>query len=409
MGFRLRRGRSILAIATVAVLGVLAPLPVRAAGQPNRAWLAGWATSQAEQPRSGVPLTEPDGRTLRLLARTTAEGPQVRIRLANTDGSGPVTFGRVTVGIHAAASGPVVVPGTIREVRFGGRPSLTLAPGVTAVSDPVNLAVGVGSDLAVSLHVVSALGSYSGHQWSKRLSWLSSPGTGDQTLDEAGTAFHWSMVSSYWLSGIDVLTTRRPVVVAIGDSITDGHLLAPDMDQDWPSVLSSRLKSSAAVINAGIAGNQLSRNGGGGSGPGIVNRFGRDVLDVPGVTHVVVFAGTNDIATGVPAARLASAMTAIANRAHARGIKVIGATITPRQDLILGWNLAVHEPIRQAFNAWVRTAKVLDAVADFDVVLRDPADPTQLDRRYDSGDRLHPNAVGLAALGNSVDPRLISR
>jgi len=330
------------------------------------------------------------------------------VRLANTQGGGPVAFGRVTVGIHAPSGGPVVQAGTMREVHFGGRPSITLAPGATAVSDPVPLAVGVGSDLAVSLAVLSARGAYSGHQTAKRVSWLSSPGTGDQTLDEGGTAFHWETMSSYWLSGIDVLTRRRPVVVAIGDSITDGHLLAPDLDQDWPAVLSARLRGGASVLNAGIEGNQVTRDACGTCGRGMVNRFSPDVLEIPGVTHVVVFGGTNDIATGVPAARVAAALTSLAQRAHARGIKVIGATVTPRQDTLLGWNPAVHEPVRQALNAWIRRTHVFDAVLDFDAVIRDPGNPQQLDPRFDCGDRLHPNALGLAALGDSVDLHLIT-
>src|SRR5581483_5712030 len=118
-----------------------------------------------------------------------------------------------------------------------------------------------------------------------------------------------------------------PVVVAIGDSITDGHLAAPDFDQDWPSVLAARMNGGAVVINSGIGGNQVTRTGCQPCGPPIVDRFKRDVLDVPGVTHVVLFAGTNDIAAHVPAAKITRTLHDLARIAHDHGLKVIGGTI----------------------------------------------------------------------------------
>lgn len=406
MSFLSRRLRT-LGITVVAAALTLSVVPARAAGEPRVTWLAGWATGQARLDPTGVALTEPVGRTIRLAARTAVDGSQVRVRLANTDG-GAVTFGRATVGIRTQGGGPVVMPGTLRELRFGGRPSVTLARGATATSDPVPLPVAVADDLAVSLFVAKATAPYAGHFSARRVSWLSAPDSGDQTLDEAGSTFHWTTTSSYWLAGIDVLGRARPVVVAIGDSITDGHLTTPELDQDWPSVLARRLRGGAAVVNAGIAGNQVTRASCGTCGPSVVSRFGSDVLDVPGVTHVIVFAGTNDLGTGVSPARIADGLASVAARARQRGVRVIGATITPRQDLILGWNPAVHEPRRQALNAWIRTSRAFDAVVDFDAALRDPAAPTQLDYRYDSGDRLHPSVAGLEALGNSVDLRLVA-
>ena len=406
------RSRSLAAatlVAAIVAFGAISPVETSAAPRSLRAT---WATSHQLDPG---PDSKPAGtdlngshnqkefrrQTVRYVMRATIDGSAVRLKLSNQFGSGPVTIGKATVALRTVSK--AVDPATLRYLSFAGSRQITIYPGDEAWSDPVPLHVSRFSDVAVSLYVVSAKGVYSGHRAAKNAAWFSARDTGDLTADFSGASLGWPALSWLWAQELDVMAEPRRVIVALGDSITDGHLIAPESNSEWPSMLAQRFGGEVAVINAGINGNTLLRPGSAEWGLAMVDRVTHDALDVPGVTHLVVFAGTNDIRRGSTAGQLAAGVTEIIAKARARGVKVIGGTITPRDDQPLGWVPARHNPIRHQINHWIRTSGAFDGVIDFDAAARDQTNPDFLRVDYDSGDRLHPNAAGHRGLADAVN------
>lgn len=396
-------------LAPVAVVAAsLCPLARASAAGPVPGWVSTWAPSMSTAHADDALLMSvfPAGRavdqTVRMIVRATTAGRRIRLRLSNRDGDRPVVFGSVTVGLRSA--GPAVEAGTLRAVRFLGARRVTLAPGAEVVSDPVMFPLSFGDQVAVSVSVVGASGTVTWHRWAKAFAYVSSARSGDETADDSGTAYRSAGMSWFWLEGMDQDTTASGTVVALGDSITDGWPTAPDQYQTWPDVLADRIPGHAlGVVNAGIAGNQLTGdNCAGACGAPAVARLDHDALDLAGVTDLIVFEGTNDLyASRAPASRVVGALRWIVIRARQRDLRVLGATITPRSDS--GWTSAM-EANREAVNDWIRHSGEFDSVLDFDAVVRDPTDPHRLAPEYDSGDNLHPNALGLRAIGASIDP-----
>lgn len=208
-------------------------------------------------------------------------------------------------------------------------------------------------------------------------------------------------------------------MVALGDSITDGAASKPNQNGRWPDLLARRIQadkrlSGMAVLNAGINGNRLLRDGDGGESA--LRRFDRDVLAQTGIKYLIVLEGINDIGHIVSASpsdpadtaqSLIQALEQITVRAHAQGVKVIGATITPYENC--KYASPEGEKMRLAINDWIRSSKRLDGVADFDRIIRDPSHPARIRPAYDSGDHLHPNEAGLRAMAEGVNLRLLAR
>lgn len=370
-------------------------------------WVGSWATAPVQEDGGQWQL---ENQSLRMIAHLSLGGPRLRVRLSNAYGSAPVTFGQVRVARRTA--GPAVDPATDRPVRFGGLRQVSIPAGQDAVSDPVDLPVVAGSDLAVSMHVRSARGGATRHPLALTTQYASPHGSGDVTRDASGSGFTSPMSTTYFLTGVDVqASARASAVVAFGDSITDGSSSIPDSNGRWPDFLARRLATAGmphvGVLNAGISANTVTRSGDrfGGGEPGVV-RFGRDVLAQSGVHAVVVFEGTNDLAAGVPAAEVVSGLRALAQRARAAGLTVVGATILPRA--CGGTWSARAELHRLAVNAWVRSAREFAAVADLDAALRNPQQPTCLHPRYDSGDGLHPNQDGMRRIADAVPLRALA-
>lgn len=403
--------QSILAAALAAVLlgGCAAPGP---GPRLDRHWVASWGTAQM------VPGAEhvlaPDqwrDATLRQVVRVSLGGERLRVRFSNAFGTEPLVLKGASLALSGGPGRSTIDPGSLRPLRFGGAASVTIPAGAEYLSDPVELRHTAGSDLAVSIHYPAAPSRQTSHPGARATSFIA-PG---QHLAAAELSQGTSFTRWYQLAGIEVEAAPGVhSVVAIGDSITDGYGVAPDTNLRWTDGLASRLRQAGmagiGVVNAGIGGGRLLRDG---LGPNLVSRFERDVLERPGVRHAIVLIGVNDFgglhrsAGDSPAARaqmlldMKEALRQSVARAHARGVCVIGATITPYAGSEYYHPKAPNEQDRQAYNDWIRRSGVFDGVIDFDAALRDPARPDHLLKAYDN-DGLHPNMVGYKAMAEAV-------
>ncbi|MFB7469435.1 SGNH/GDSL hydrolase family protein [Kitasatospora sp. NPDC056184] len=386
------------------------------AGTWTGAWGSGLVRPTAPQPWSW-PNWAWEGfadQSLRQVVRSGAEGSQLRVRLSNQYGHGPLRLTRATVA--RAAEGASALPGTVRELRFSGRAEAVVPTGEDLLSDALRLPVRPLERLAVTLYFAGATGPVGFHEDGLATAYRAA---GDRTQDTAGDAFGGATSEShYLLAGVEVRGARTEGgVVAFGDSLTDGWGSTPGTDRRYPDRLAERLLADGrrlAVVNAGISGNQLLTDSPC-YGDRALDRFRRDVLDRPGVRTAVVLIGINDIgASGLPdwgcgstlavtAGQVIEGHRALIRAAHRRGVTVIGATLTPFRGYA-AYHSPQKERVRDAVNRWIRTSGAYDAVADLDRVLADPrpGHRTELAPAYDSGDGLHPNDAGTAAMAEAV-------
>ena len=380
--------------------------PTTQAPQPlGQRWLATWTASPSDAPRR-PPRDSVDrtptfvNQTMRLIVRTSIGGDRVRIHLSNEYGDQPLVIDAAHVAVRE--SGASIDAATDRPLTFGGRSRLRLLPGAVALSDPVSLNVPALRDLAISLHIADSARLVTRHALALQTNYIV---RGDVT---SATSFTADTTLYVWpfLTGVDVTNSAAVgVISAIGNSITDGALSTRDANTRWPNVLASRLSTGnapIAVVNAGISGGRVLTYG---SGPSALARFDRDVLATPGLTHVILLEGINDIGRsatdGVTAEDIIFGYRQLIMRAHERGVKIIGATLTPASPRS-SFTPAL-EARRAAVNTFVRSGGEFDGVIDFDAITRDPANPLQFLPKYDSGDHLHPGDVGYKAMGEAID------
>jgi len=403
------RRRLFLSGAMLAAAIAFSSQPAGAQAWPNEHWLGAWGAAPAGPPPDASLQTFTD-QTLRLIVHTSIGGNRVRIRVSNEMGGTPLTIGAARIGLRAGGSD--VAAGTDRALTFGGRSFVTIPPGAPAVSDPVELNVPPLSDLAVSLYLPGTVQATTVHQLALQTNYVSLPGnfTAAPTLPVQRTIGVWP-----FLTEVDVDSTG-PTIVTLGDSITDGTRSTPDTNKRWPDWLARRLQTERdpvlginarfGVVNRGISGNRLLGNSPNTlAGRSAQERFDRDVLATAGVRYLVILIGINDIGNSsatspVSAEDLIAGYRQLILRARAKGIGVIGATLTPFEGA--GYYSAEKEVVRQAVNNWIRNNDEFDAVIDFDRATRDPAHPTRILPAYDSGDHLHPNDLGYQAMGNAV-------
>jgi lysophospholipase L1-like esterase len=357
-----------------------------------------------------------NNQTLRQIAHVSLGGSRVRVVLSNVFGTAPLRIGAAHVALRECAdnragctrASETAIAGPASPITVSGQRAFTIPPGATFVSDPIDMAVPPLSDLVIDAYLPEDLSgtALTYHASASQTTYVSARG------DESGaTAFDVAASPNSWffLARVEVTapaTTR--VIVPFGDSITDGARSTTNTNNRWPDVLARRLAAvpgapPAAVINAGISGNRLLTDG---AGVNALARFDRDVLMQTGVTHVIVLEGINDIggarANPTPdAGDLIAVHRQLIARAHARGVTIIGATLTPFGGA--SYFTPEGEAKRQALNEWIRTSGEYDGVIDFDRATRDPAHPSTFLPAYDSGDNLHPGDAGYQARAEAID------
>jgi lysophospholipase L1-like esterase len=415
------RGRPSFAVA-VAALAALTTLSAQS--RPDR-WVTTWTMAQelvapTGPPRparqkgpeaSNLPPSLAD-QTVRMVAHVSLGGRRVRVELSNMLNAQPLEIGAAHLAI--AKAGGEIAGGTDRILTFGGSATFTIPPGVVAVTDPVDLEVAPLADLAVSVYLPHDTGVPASHTVGLHTGYISKGNVaGSRSMLEPTALFAYA-----WLAGIDVAASSGAyTIVALGDSITDGFATTRDANLAWPALLAKRLKENqstqqVAVVNQGISGNQVLRDG---AGISALARLDRDVLTRPGVKWVILFEGINDInlrtrpggANPLTTEELIGGYRQIIERCHAQGIQVMGATLTPSLGVP---TYSDHgEEIRVAANRWIREKGNFDAVVDFEAVLRDPQHPAKLRPELDPGDHIHPNDAGNQMMADAFDLQIFKK
>ncbi|KQX57858.1 MULTISPECIES: SGNH/GDSL hydrolase family protein [unclassified Streptomyces] len=396
-----------------------------ARGAPaDGSWRGAWAASPQPPGPGNWSQQGFTDHTLRQTVRVTAGGTRLRIELSNRYGTTPLhltgaTVARATAPTPTGTAGPgsvepgSVEPGSVRRLTFGpgGDTAATVPRGGTVLSEAADLPVAPFARVTVTLHLAGPTGPATSHLLATATSHRAK---GDRLADTDGSAFTEHGTSWYYLSGIEVsggARAERPgAVVTFGDSLTDGAGATTDADNRYPDELAERLAAAGrprAVLNHGIGGNRVVRDGGV-FGEQALDRFAPDVLAERGVSTVLVLEGINDLGgrrhADVTVDELIEGHRTLIREARARGLKVVGATLTPVKGSV--YDTPATEAERDAFNHWIRTAEgadAYDAYVDFDRALADPADPDRMLPAYDSGDHLHPSDAGYRAMAEAID------
>jgi lysophospholipase L1-like esterase len=406
-------------LVVVCVIGLAGNSSLRAAA----AWVGTWGAaplppSPAFGPAPATPAFA--NQTIRQIVRVSVGGSRLRVRFTNEYGTKALAIGKASVAVLDSAG--QIKPGTERPLTFAGNAGVSIPAASPLLSDPVELPVQALSSLAISMYFPEDTGPCTCHATGMQKAEVSDAG------DFTAAAFTSKQIiqSRAFISGVEVQSGGKAVVV-LGDSISDGIGSTVDANRRWPDRLAERLdaragKSGWGIVNMGISGNRVLNDG---AGQSALARFDRDVLSVPGAAYVIIFEGVNDLglAYGQPQGPLAerfrslmpatkptaqamiAGYTQLIERAHSKGLKVIGATITPYGGAV--YYSAEGEAIRQAINTWIRTGRAFDGVVDFDAVVRDPAQPTQMKDGFHAGDHLHGSDAAYEAMAQSIDLSLL--
>jgi len=408
-------------------------------GGSGEHWVGTWTTSDVGRPQNPLPPPPPgpiaapvpgqppipiappppavplpfmhfNNQTLRQIVHTSIGGNRARIALSNTFGTTPLTIAAADIALRDKEA--AIVPQSARVLNFSGRPTITIPAGAMVYSDPVDLNIPPMGDLAIDLYLPGDTNTPSPltmHVGALQTSYVSQTGNhvGEFTVPVVATTASWFLISR-----VEAMAPESAgAIVTFGDSITEGARSTPDTNGRWPDLLAKRLMAQPgsvkpAVLNAGIGGNRVLTESVYNFGVNALARFERDALDQAGVTYVIVMEAINDIGNGrqnpTPTAEdLIAGHKQLIDLAHTRGLKIYGATLTPFE--AANYFTMEGEAKREAINQWNRTSRAYDAVIDFDLATRDPANPTRLLPLYDSGDHLHPNDAGYKAMGDAID------
>jgi lysophospholipase L1-like esterase len=384
----------------------------------GEAWVRTWSAAP-QAPDGGLGSLEELAPfadvTLRQVVRISGGGRRLRVRLSNEYGTGPLTIGAARVGL--ATSGGGVEADSARELTFGGQRSVTVPKGAPLLSDPIDLPLPALARFSISIYLPDLVDSCTCHDPSLDTGWvIAGNAAADTTLPaEAGPLPVRALISAVEV----VPDAAAKTVVVLSDSLADGFGSTPDTNRTWPELLAERAGPAFYICNQGISGNRMLNDGLGAAG---LARFDRDVLATPGLGHVIVSLGHNDVSISgalrdgadglagflamfpgdpVTSDDVIAGYRQLIARTHDRGVKIYATTLTP------GEGSETHSPLgermREAVNTWIRTSGAFDGVLDFDAVWRDPENPGRVRGDLHAGDHLHGNDAGYQALADSVD------
>lgn len=375
-------------------------------------WVGTWTTAQQlVEPGNLPPSPGLSGNSLRQIVQVSVGGKKIRLKFSNEFGTEPTEIKAVEIALAKSAGATAFVyENTTKSLTFNGQSSITIQPGEMVVSDPISYTLSPRANVAITIHYGSCSNtSITGHPGSRTTSYIKTGNSSDFSSADARTD-HW-----YNICGIDVVANRDSRAVAIlGNSITDGRGSTTNQQNRWSdnfsrALLANESTKDVAVLNLGIGGNGVL----GGLGPAAYARYDRDILQQAGVKYAIIFIGTNDVGGSTNSDDTYNKVTAHfadwIEKAHAAGIKIYGATITPFKGS--GYYTAEHEALRQRINTWIRTCGLYDAVIDFDKIMQDPNDTESMPKSYfmDGTDGLHANAEGYLYMGNSIDLKLFEK
>lgn len=394
-------------IKNILLLLVLAASPLLASAQ--NVWKGTWATAVEWTGQGDMPKASLSNRSCRQVIHVSMGGRELRLKLSNEFGNGPVTMKSVYIADTDKDTNWLVNGKSVRYFTFGGKKGLTIEPGKAVYSDVCHYALQAGQRLTVTIDYGNQTPEHAtSHRGSRTTSYIvegvkKTPKPMDKAFGEAEKIDHW-----YNIAALEVKADGKvPVVAVLGNSITDGRGSTTNKQNRWTDFLSAELNADGpyGVLNLGIGGNCVVE---GGLSEPAMKRFDRDILGQEGVDKLIIFEGTNDIGCSSRnyehvADTLIACYKVLAGKAKAKGIKVYGATITPTKGN--GWYSFWHEAIRQTVNEWIRKGECFDAIIDFDELTRDPQDPQRLKKEY-SDDWLHLNPLGYEAMGKFAAEKL---
>jgi lysophospholipase L1-like esterase len=373
----------------------------------QKSWVGTWSCAPYAVASGNTPPAIANN-TLRQVVRVSIGGDTLRVKFSNSTCATAVTMNSVNIAVSPDGTKSAITASTMKQLKFSGNASVTIKADSTVTSDPIAFNLTPSMRVAITIYYGSAGNGVdmTGHVGSRTDSYLL---TGDQT---ASAAFTGATVVSHWyhINTIDVLadTTRTHAVACFGNSITDGYGLSGGLQNRWTDWFSQALLNNAptaqvGVLNLGIGGTNVAA----GTTNSGASRYQQDILSQSGLKWIIFLYGINDIcASNSSAATVTGAYQTMITAAHAKGIKVYGATITPVNGNT--YYTAAHEAVRSAVNNWIRTPGNFDAFIDFDHTIRNPADTTRLQAAYEN-DWLHPNAAGYQLLGESIDLNLFTQ
>ena len=386
---------------------------------PPARWVGTWGASPSPQLPDPAQMKKAKltfaNETLREIVHVSVGGALIRVRLSNAYGKEAVEIGAAHIALRA--QGAAIIPGSDQTLTFSGQSSITIPPNALVLSDPISLKVAPSSDLAISIFLPKPSIGAGIHYSAQQTNYLAA---GD--LTSAPTLPNPSTLSSWvFLTGVDIAAPRSAsTLVAFGDSITDGARSTDDSNHRWPNFLADRLLGQTGsmpigVLDEGIGGNRILHDANSNIEFGVsaLARFDRDVLAQPGVKYVIVLEGINDLGHAGPnlfpneqvgAKDIIVGLKQLIERAHEKGLKIYGATLTPFAGVpFAGYFSEQKEVERKAVNKWIRTSRAFDAVLDFEKAVEDPVNPNHIASAYDSGDHLHPKDEGYKAMADSID------
>ncbi|KAF3928826.1 hypothetical protein AA313_de0205112 [Arthrobotrys entomopaga] len=398
----------------------------------NGHWVNIWGTMPQLTEPQNLPPAPYNGTTgvfvdasIRQTLFMTLGADQIRLRFSNNFGGSdlPITGVTVALPVGGLAGTSKIQTNTLKQVTFSGSSSIIVPNGSLVVSDPIDFPVAALQNIAVTIYLASgqsgfAVTSHPGSRTTSYMTWGNQLNAADFTSTATASTAHWFFLSGVegWVNG------GESAFVIVGDSITDGRGSTNDANNRWPDLLLRNMQKQhfsrqISVINEAAGGNRILFDS---LGPNAQGRIDRDVLAQSGVKFAMIFEGVNDIGTAAAEAgaqdviyqRLVLAFKQMSTRVHTFGIPFFAATITPfgSPDTVLQpYSAPEREVTRLRINDWIRKSEgtVFDAVIDFDAMLRDPKNATQLNPMYDSGDQLHPNVAGYQLIADKFPLKIL--